>query len=235
MRDFLQALPTIASSPLAFVAYVILIAAWLVAVTTSRKSARLFKRIKALPEKDRLPAIELEYRTVPAAGVTAAQWLAAKEATYRLVRYCALVVLALVVVGMLGYLINAYFATAKLVASQAELQRLLDDRAQAIADKLRQDGDPQRAERFMQLHKNNLDALKTGNLIQAHELQDQIWTLLEPPSARALRLPDSNRYHGDDATGRVERSPQPSRAAYKLNIEQLNRTVQGLQRLGSRK
>lgn len=194
VSGFLKALPTVAGSPLAFVGYLVIIIAWATTSVLSRRTNRLFKSIGKLPEKDRVEAIKLEYRTVPRAGVTAGEWLQGKQATYRLVRLGAIVVVLLAILGLSAYLARDAIQTRKAAASTEELKNILNRRAQRISDGLKAQGDPtsQEAEKdFLRLHQDNIKALDSGNEVESHEIQRDISKVLS-------RTP----YHNDYAMQR---------------------------------
>jgi hypothetical protein len=174
MDQFLKALPTVASSPLAFIGYLIVVIAWVVTSIMSRRSSQLFKAIKDLPEKDKLAAIKLEYKTIPRAGVTAKEWLQAKSATYNLIRFGALVVVLLVVIGLAAYLASMALNAKRAAASDEELINILNYRARTIDTNLKKQGALKTEEEFERLHKENIQALKAGNHVESHELQRDI-------------------------------------------------------------
>ncbi len=82
MEKFLQALPIVASHPLALLGYLAVVIAWLVVALQTRKANKLFDVIKSLPPQQRLKAIELEYRTAPRSGLSAEQWLQSRKMSF---------------------------------------------------------------------------------------------------------------------------------------------------------
>jgi hypothetical protein len=92
-----------------------------------------------------------------------------------------------VFLGLVAYLAFAALQTKKSAASQQELVNILDDRAQKISDDLAKSGAAERQTEFMRLHDKNIAALKSGNEVQAHEIQRNIWDLLHG-------TPDADRY-----------------------------------------
>jgi hypothetical protein len=60
MEAFLKALPTVATSQLAYVAYILTLVAWVVIAWRVRRYQYLLKNLRALPSKDRLAAIKAE-------------------------------------------------------------------------------------------------------------------------------------------------------------------------------
>jgi hypothetical protein len=63
-NGFLSVLPKIATSPIAILAYVIVVLAWLYLGAKIKRHAQLLKALPALPERDRKAAIEAEIGTV---------------------------------------------------------------------------------------------------------------------------------------------------------------------------
>jgi hypothetical protein len=93
---FLQGLKTAALNPLAFVAYLAAIGAWLVLQLKVRRNKNLLEKISALPEKDRIIALreEMNIEVVPG-GFTAEQRLRSKSHFYYVL---VVIVLAAVIV-----------------------------------------------------------------------------------------------------------------------------------------
>lgn len=179
--EFLKALPTVAGSPLAFVGYLVVIVAWAATSVLSSRTNRLFQSIDKLPEKDRIEAINLEYKTVPRTGVTAGEWLQAKQATYKLVRLGAMVLVVLAILGLSAYFAHDAMQTQKAAASTEELKNILNRRAQRISDGLKAQGDPQSQEaekNFVRLHGDNIKALDSGDEVESHEIQRDIGRVL---------------------------------------------------------
>ena len=59
----LEALPSIATKPLAFVGYVLTLSAWVFAVSKSRRLKTILDRLTDIPESDRAKVIQLEMVT----------------------------------------------------------------------------------------------------------------------------------------------------------------------------
>jgi hypothetical protein len=76
---FLAHLKDVASSPLALVAYVVLVGAWTYVVSARQRLGHVRKLINSLPEADRAGIIAKEYNTTPRAGLSAAQWLRSRQ------------------------------------------------------------------------------------------------------------------------------------------------------------
>jgi tetratricopeptide (TPR) repeat protein len=68
-QQALEAIPTVAASPLAFVAYVILIVGWLLYLSKRSKLKTIASKLESLPKKDRLKALELNYKLQPKEGL----------------------------------------------------------------------------------------------------------------------------------------------------------------------
>jgi hypothetical protein len=77
MKAALAALPSVAASPLALVAYVVLIGAWAAIAFRVNRHRHLLRHLSHLPEKDRLKALELEMGggVRLKAGLSPQQWL----------------------------------------------------------------------------------------------------------------------------------------------------------------
>lgn len=100
-ENFLTELKTVAGSPLAFVAYLAVLAAWVFAVHHGSKLARLGTFLKEIPEADRSSLIARELSITPRAGLTAEQWLAYQTRKHLLIAFLATVV-ALVAIAVVA-------------------------------------------------------------------------------------------------------------------------------------
>lgn len=105
LKSFLNALPAIASSPYALIGYSLVIAAGSFSIWQSRRLEIIGQRLKDLPEKDRLRALELEYKLIPKGGLDSQAFIALKAKQYRL-----MVILAIVVAGLLVACLSTYKA-----------------------------------------------------------------------------------------------------------------------------
>ncbi|AEI95619.1 hypothetical protein [Roseobacter litoralis] len=99
MEDFLSALPLVASSGYAYIAYILTLIAWFLIALRVRRHSILMKNLRALPSKDRLQAVQMEMGTasVPP-DLTPDQWLQSKVNFYYLVAFgifCAVLVVIL--------------------------------------------------------------------------------------------------------------------------------------------
>ncbi|MGA7317752.1 MAG: hypothetical protein WBX22_27730 [Silvibacterium sp.] len=98
LKSLVSALPTAASSPLAFAAYVLVIAAWLVIALRVKRNRQLLDHLEKLPDSDRLKALQLEMGAVQVrAGLTADQWLRSRLQLYYFLSFCLVCVVAVVV------------------------------------------------------------------------------------------------------------------------------------------
>jgi hypothetical protein len=109
---FLQALPSVAGSPLALIAYLATVVAWTLVAMRVNRFKVLMENIKDLPEPDRLKAIEIEIGRAVPKGMTAKQFLQSRMQFFI----------------FLGFL--ALCATAAFVSSMA-LIRVYEQRARA--------------------------------------------------------------------------------------------------------
>ncbi|MFN0131633.1 MAG: hypothetical protein ACKVW3_03735 [Phycisphaerales bacterium] len=99
INSFLAALKDVATSPLALVGYVLLVAAWAWVTVKTHRLRVVAKAIKLSPEQG-LELLKNEYRTEPRAGVTPEQWLKSRRQAYMLVGFLATVVAAVLVVAL---------------------------------------------------------------------------------------------------------------------------------------
>jgi hypothetical protein len=104
MGNFLAALQTAASNPLAYGAYIITVVAWLVIAWKVQRHKVLLNQIGLLPEKDRLRAISLEMGAPQVkGGVSAEQWLRGRIHTYYFVGFCVLCATTFAIVALTFY------------------------------------------------------------------------------------------------------------------------------------
>lgn len=100
----LQALPEIAISPLAMFAYIVTIGAYVLVALRVRRHRDLLQYLTALPEKDRLSALESELGNVkPRTGVTAEQWLRSRIHHYYFLAFLATCITVIVIVSLILY------------------------------------------------------------------------------------------------------------------------------------
>jgi hypothetical protein len=92
-----QAIPTVATHPVAIVAYVIVIGAWLAAYFRTKRFNLLIDQVGQLPENDRKSAIRVELNRIVPATISAEQWLKAKRQQYYLVAFLVTVASATII------------------------------------------------------------------------------------------------------------------------------------------
>jgi hypothetical protein len=91
IKDILRALPNVASSPFAFVGYVIAIIAWTVIALRVQRNKNLLTNLKSLPSKDRLSALRDEMGTVSLKeGLSPEQYIKAKIHQYYFLAFAIL-------------------------------------------------------------------------------------------------------------------------------------------------
>jgi hypothetical protein len=98
----LDALPAVASSPLAFAAYAIIIAAWVILGLKTRRNKGLLQHLDKFPEYNRLAALEAEIGHVRITGdMTAEQWIRSRIHLYYLIAFAitCLTLIALVAIA----------------------------------------------------------------------------------------------------------------------------------------
>jgi tetratricopeptide (TPR) repeat protein len=83
VSEFLKALPVVASSPLAFVGYIVLVISWLIIGLKERRNKNLLENLEKFPEGDRLAAWETETDRVRIRhGLSGEQWIRARRQRY---------------------------------------------------------------------------------------------------------------------------------------------------------
>lgn len=88
---FLKAFPLVATSPYAFIAYVLLVAAWFVLGLRVRRNKNLLDVLEKLPTQQRLPALQAEMGHVsPPQDLTPEQWLKSRTNAYYFFGFIAL-------------------------------------------------------------------------------------------------------------------------------------------------
>jgi hypothetical protein len=99
LQSALQAIPAASVSNRALLAYAVAIAAWTVIAFRVRRNKNLLKHLTSLPEKDRLPALELEMGSVRVPkDLTPEQWLRGRIHQYYFWSFVLLAVLAAAVI-----------------------------------------------------------------------------------------------------------------------------------------
>jgi hypothetical protein len=95
MNEFLKALPLAATSILAFVAYLCVLAAWTVILLKTKRIKSILRSIEKIPENDRRAILEAEMNIKLPDKISPAHWLKARQQTYL---FYGMVVLILAVV-----------------------------------------------------------------------------------------------------------------------------------------
>lgn len=90
LASFIKAIPSAAASPLALIAYIATLIAWVIVAYRVSRFRELMKRIEQLPEKDRLPAIIAELgRVAVPGGLTGEQYLRMRIHTFIFIGFLA--------------------------------------------------------------------------------------------------------------------------------------------------
>jgi hypothetical protein len=119
MKAFLEALPAVATSPLALVAYLATLFVWAIIALQNRRISTVMRNIKLIPEKDRKSLLETEMGIKLPEEVSAEDWLKARRQTYL---FWALLVLVLAILTIVAL---AVFARTATVTSMPKLGGLL--------------------------------------------------------------------------------------------------------------
>ncbi|MBK7016740.1 MAG: tetratricopeptide repeat protein [Sulfuritalea sp.] len=101
IKTFLDALSVVALSPYALVGYALVVIVWGVSLWNTRKLQIIGERLKDLPEKDRLKALQLEYKLIPKEGLDSKAFLALRAQQYKVAIILAFV-LAVVLIACLA-------------------------------------------------------------------------------------------------------------------------------------
>jgi len=121
LEKALQALGVAAQHPLALGMYVLVIVSWLVISLRVKRHRALLRRLDALPEKDRLKALELEIGPLPKKGINAEQWLRAREQVFKLARLGILCVAAIIILSLAVFYFLQAAPKSVVVAGQVTL------------------------------------------------------------------------------------------------------------------
>lgn len=90
-EKFIEILPEVSTSPLAFTAYIALVIAWLIVALKVNRSRELLQNLEKLPEKDRLTAFKLEIHGVQLrSGISPEQWITSNIHKYVFIAFLAL-------------------------------------------------------------------------------------------------------------------------------------------------
>jgi len=99
-----RAIEAAKSSPLALMALLIIVLAWVVIAFRVRRNSQLLANLGQLPEKDRLKALELEMGHVPLkGGLSPEQWLRARVHQYYFFGFALLCLFILILVAFAKY------------------------------------------------------------------------------------------------------------------------------------
>lgn len=85
-----------ASSPYAILAYITVVGAWLYISAIRHRLHNIAKVLKDLPEKDRAKIILKEYNTIPKQGLSAEQWIRARDRILILIGFIATLIALLI-------------------------------------------------------------------------------------------------------------------------------------------
>jgi hypothetical protein len=101
LKNALEALPSIAQSPLAFVGYIFVVACWLIISIRVKRNKELLKNLEKLPSKSRLKALQLEMGAVKLkSGLSPEQWIKSRIHLYVFLGFaiiCLMVVILFVI------------------------------------------------------------------------------------------------------------------------------------------
>jgi hypothetical protein len=100
LAEFLNHLKDVASSPLAFVAYLGLVGAWAYVLVARHRLNIIAKTITALPAESRAEILLREYNTTPRAGLSAEQWIRAQRERLLFLSFIASLIVALAIASM---------------------------------------------------------------------------------------------------------------------------------------
>ena len=93
---FLRALESAATSPYAFVAYIIVVVAWTYIAVERLRLRQAANEMAGLSEADRWKALQRRYNVLPKSGLTAEQWMRSRVHTLVFLAFTALVVAGVV-------------------------------------------------------------------------------------------------------------------------------------------
>ncbi|PAU39731.1 hypothetical protein CKF94_01350 [Vibrio coralliilyticus] len=99
----LQGLSEAAKSPLAFVAYCIVILGWISIAWKESRFKVIAKNLELIPEEQRLEAMKLEYGLEPKDGLSAESYLNLKKKNYLFLAFAITIISALLIVTLAVY------------------------------------------------------------------------------------------------------------------------------------
>lgn len=100
LKEALSVLPSVATSPMAFVGYLATILAWVWAISRSQRFKLLLSKLKDIPESDRAIVIQHEMGAVLPAKVSAEQWIRAKKQQYFFLAFVLLLLTTLSIIAI---------------------------------------------------------------------------------------------------------------------------------------
>lgn len=130
--DFLSNLNHVATSPLALVAYVAVVGAWVYVAVARHRLTRVAGVLKDLPAGQRKDVLIREYATAPRAGLSADQWITSRRHMLFFLGFLAAVICATLVV-VVALTLSAERRNAPATDS-AEMARLVDEQNRRIAE-----------------------------------------------------------------------------------------------------
>jgi endonuclease YncB( thermonuclease family) len=105
-RSALSSLPTVASSPLAFIAYLCLVGSWLAIALKVRRNKNILKHLDKIPTTDRLRVLQLEMGAIHLkSGFTPEQWMRARIHHYYFLGFvllCLVIIVIFVIATVVG-------------------------------------------------------------------------------------------------------------------------------------
>jgi len=104
LKEALNALPSVAGSPMAFVGYIATIASWIWAVTRNQRIKILLERIKDIPESDRAETIRNEMGVILPSNINPEEWIRSRKHQYFLI---AFIVFSITVLSIVAISINS--------------------------------------------------------------------------------------------------------------------------------
>jgi len=106
LRSAISALPSVATHPLAFVAYIVVVLSWLIIAWRVKRNKNLLQNWEKLPKRDRLEAYKIEIGYIPLKqGLSPEEYLKSRIQLYYLLAFaitCLMTVMIFVVSSMIG-------------------------------------------------------------------------------------------------------------------------------------
>lgn len=95
-NGFFQSLKTVATSPYAFVAYIVLVIGWVYVAVAQYRLTRISRVLSKVPPKDRATLLAREYAMYPRTGLSAEQAIRSRKHTLLFLGFLAVVLAAVV-------------------------------------------------------------------------------------------------------------------------------------------